>query len=85
VVAAEGVAHIKATFNNTLITIADQAGNVLVWASAGTAEILTRSPLRADAAEVTANRRARSAKLRAARVTPPPLMDDPTEDRHGRP
>ncbi len=37
VVAAEAVAHIKATFNNTLITIADQAGNVLVWGSAGTA------------------------------------------------
>ena len=37
VVAAEAVAHIKATFNNTLITIADQAGDVLVWGSAGTA------------------------------------------------
>ncbi len=37
VAASEGVAHIKSTFNNTLITIADKAGNVLVWASAGTA------------------------------------------------
>ena len=37
VVAADGVAHIKATFNNTLITIADKGGDVLVWASAGTA------------------------------------------------
>ena len=37
VVESEGIAHIKATFNNTLITIADKAGNVLVWASAGTA------------------------------------------------
>lgn len=37
VVESEGVAHIKATFNNTLITIADNAGNVLVWASAGKA------------------------------------------------
>jgi len=37
VVESEGVAHIKATFNNTLITIADNAGNALVWASAGTA------------------------------------------------
>lgn len=36
-VEAEAVAHIKATFNNTLVTIADGAGNVLVWASAGTA------------------------------------------------
>jgi small subunit ribosomal protein S11 len=34
---AEGVAHIKATFNNTLITISDMEGNVVVWASAGKA------------------------------------------------
>ena len=31
-----GVAHIKATFNNTLVTITDVAGDVLCWASAGT-------------------------------------------------
>ncbi|MCK4298007.1 MAG: 30S ribosomal protein S11 [Planctomycetes bacterium] len=30
------VAHIKATFNNTLITITDLNGQVLCWASAGT-------------------------------------------------
>jgi small subunit ribosomal protein S11 len=29
------VAHIKATFNNTLITIADPEGNVVSWSSAG--------------------------------------------------
>ena len=32
---AKGVAHIKATFNNTLITITDIYGNTLAWASAG--------------------------------------------------
>jgi len=37
VVEAEGIAHIKATFNNTMITIADNQGNVIVWASAGKA------------------------------------------------
>ena len=37
VVEAEGVAHIKATFNNTMITIADNQGNTIVWASAGKA------------------------------------------------
>jgi len=37
VVEAEGVAHIKATFNNTLITITDKAGNTVVWGSAGKA------------------------------------------------
>ena len=30
-----GVAHIKATFNNTVITISDPEGNVLTWSSAG--------------------------------------------------
>jgi small subunit ribosomal protein S11 len=30
-----GVAHIKSTFNNTLVTITDPAGNVVSWSSAG--------------------------------------------------
>lgn len=30
-----GTVHVKATFNNTIVTIADQSGNVLSWASAG--------------------------------------------------
>ena len=34
---ARGVAHIKATFNNTMVTITDAAGETLCWASAGTA------------------------------------------------
>jgi small subunit ribosomal protein S11 len=37
VVEAEGVAHIQATFNNTIITIADSQGNTVVWGSAGKA------------------------------------------------
>ena len=37
IVEAEGIAHIKATFNNTLITITDKAGNTVVWGSAGKA------------------------------------------------
>jgi small subunit ribosomal protein S11 len=31
-----GVAHIKSTFNNTIVTISEPNGNVLTWASAGT-------------------------------------------------
>ena len=30
-----GIAHIRATFNNTLITISDMSGNVVSWSSAG--------------------------------------------------
>jgi len=32
---AMGIAHIQATFNNTVITITDVAGNVISWATAG--------------------------------------------------
>ena len=31
----EGVAHVHATFNNTIVTITDQQGTVIAWASAG--------------------------------------------------
>jgi small subunit ribosomal protein S11 len=31
-----GVAHVAATFNNTIITITDTAGNAISWSSAGT-------------------------------------------------
>lgn len=30
-----GIAHIQSTFNNTIVTITDQAGNVVAWSSAG--------------------------------------------------
>ena len=32
-----GQAHIKASFNNTIVTITDPDGNVIVWESAGSA------------------------------------------------
>ena len=32
---ANGVAHIHSTFNNTIVTIADEHGNVISWSSAG--------------------------------------------------
>lgn len=32
---SNGMAHIQATFNNTIITITDTVGNVLAWSSAG--------------------------------------------------
>ena len=34
-VVERGQAHIKSTFNNTIVTITDAAGNALSWASAG--------------------------------------------------
>lgn len=32
---AKGVAHIHSTFNNTIVTISDEQGNVITWSSAG--------------------------------------------------
>lgn len=36
-VESEGVAHILATFNNTIVTISDTRGNVVAWGTAGKA------------------------------------------------
>lgn len=30
-----GIAHIQASFNNTIVTLTDMSGNVVVWSSAG--------------------------------------------------
>ena len=35
VVESEGVVHIMATFNNTIVTVADLSGNVVAWGTAG--------------------------------------------------
>ena len=34
---AEGIAHVHASFNNTIVTITDRQGNTLAWATAGNA------------------------------------------------
>lgn len=34
-VVQDGIAHIQATFNNTIITITDRQGNTLAWATSG--------------------------------------------------
>jgi small subunit ribosomal protein S11 len=34
---AEGIAHIHASFNNTIVTITDRQGNALSWATSGAA------------------------------------------------
>jgi small subunit ribosomal protein S11 len=51
---AVGVAHIKATFNNTIISITDMAGNVVAWSSAGRAGFSGSKKSSAFAATVAA-------------------------------
>ncbi len=56
-----GIAHIKSSFNNTIITISDQQGNTLAWASSGNVGFKgTRksTPFAAQLAAETAARRA---------------------------
>src|SRR5574339_565658 len=61
VVEAEGVAHITATFNNTLITIADLQGNAISWGSAGKAGFKGSKKSTPFAATVAAEQAAREA------------------------
>jgi len=61
VVEAEGVAHITATFNNTIITITDSAGNTVTWSSCGKAGFKGSKKSTPFAATVAAEQAAREA------------------------
>ena len=56
-----GIAHVKATFNNTIVSITDLAGNVISWASAGKANFSGSRKSSAFAATVAAQTAARDA------------------------
>ncbi len=57
-----GVVHIKATFNNTLITITDTAGNAISWCSAGSKGFRGSRKSTPFAAQVAADEAARRAQ-----------------------
>lgn len=59
---ARGIAHVKATFNNTMITITDTAGETLCWASAGTVGFKGTRKSTPFAAQRAADRVATAAK-----------------------
>ncbi len=61
IVEAEGVAHITATFNNTLITISDLKGNTVAWGSAGKSGFKGSKKSTSFAATVAAENCAREA------------------------
>jgi small subunit ribosomal protein S11 len=56
-----GMAHIRATFNNTLVTITDPNGNVLSWSSAGAQNFKGSRKSTPYAAQITAETAARRA------------------------
>ena len=60
-VPTNGVAHIQASFNNTIVTITDTDGNVISWASAGKAGFKGSRKSTPFAAQVAAEGAAREA------------------------
>jgi small subunit ribosomal protein S11 len=66
-----GIAHIKATFNNTVVTITDIQGNVLVWSTPGVVGFngsKKSTPFAAQVASSDAARRAKELGLRSVDV-----------------
>src|SRR5205823_13819575 len=66
-----GVVHIQATFNNTIVTIADQDGSVIAWSSAGSLGFRGSrkgTPFAAQQAALTAAGKASETGLRIVEV-----------------
>lgn len=58
----QGQAHIKASFNNTIVSITDEKGNVLTWASGGSAGFKGARESTPYAAQVIAEQAVEKAK-----------------------
>lgn len=66
-----GVAHIRSSFNNTVVTVTDPKGNVVAWSSAGTAGFKGSrkgTPFAASVAAESAARKAMEHGLRQVEV-----------------
>jgi small subunit ribosomal protein S11 len=66
-----GLVHIQASFNNTIVTITDQLGNVLSWSSAGSLGFRGSrkgTPFAAQQASLTAANKAKESGLRTVEV-----------------
>src|SRR5574338_622023 len=59
---AEGIAHVHASFNNTIITITDRQGNALSWATSGGAGFKGSRKSTPFAAQVAAEKAGNAAK-----------------------
>ena len=66
-----GVVYIQATFNNTIVTVTDQVGNVVAWSSAGSLGFRGSrkgTPFAAQQAALTAANKAKEAGMRQVEV-----------------
>jgi small subunit ribosomal protein S11 len=71
IVESNGQAHVKATFNNVIVTLTDQYGNVISWASSGKMGFKgsrKNTPYAAQVAATTAAREAHDLGLRRVDV-----------------
>jgi small subunit ribosomal protein S11 len=59
---SEGIAHVLASFNNTIVTITDRQGNALAWATSGNAGFKGSRKSTPFAAQVAAERAGRVAQ-----------------------
>jgi len=59
---ADGIAHVHASFNNTIITITDRQGNALAWATAGGSGFRGSRKSTPFAAQVAADRAGQAVK-----------------------
>ena len=67
----KGQAHIQASFNNTIVTFTDEAGNVISWSSAGALGFRgsrKNTPFAASSAAETAGKQAREMGLESVEV-----------------
>jgi small subunit ribosomal protein S11 len=70
-VVTNGVMHIQASFNNTIVTFTDQVGNVLAWSSSGSLGFRGSrkgTPFAAQQASLTAANKAKEYGLRTVEV-----------------
>jgi len=66
-----GICHIQATFNNTIVTFTDPAGNTVAWSSAGSLGFRGSrkgTPFAAQQASLTAANRAKEVGMRQVEV-----------------
>ena len=66
-IVTQGIIHIQATFNNTVITVTDTQGNTIAWSSAGTMKFRGSRKSTPYAAQIAARSAAEKAKAQGLR------------------
>ena len=66
---SEAIAHVHASFNNTIVTITDRQGNTLSWATSGNAGFKGSRKSTPFAAQMASERAGRAAQVAAEKAT----------------